>query len=119
MSPIPDCLGALICTGDYREQLQEELTLIDSLPEDLQIDLPEEARGSVFRCNQMFSEIHSTQRSLLRELVHKCVSDKIAVAGEVLFDFGFACNRVLFLDTGAPSARAGACAFVSEFRWGR
>mmetsp|Transcript_33394 Transcript_33394/g.71554 ORF Transcript_33394/g.71554 Transcript_33394/m.71554 type:complete len:1076 (+) Transcript_33394:39-3266(+) len=85
-----------------RDHLQAEVDLIKSLPESMQVDLHEEARGVVVCVtDELMASINSVSRAALRELTHLAMIDVFVSNNEVVFYPLSGCNRVLFLDQGS------------------
>jgi len=83
------------------EVLDEEKTLIQGLPSNLQDELMYNARAPLLCNSPCFDDVNGFDPRYVRHLCTAAVTEVLAITGEEVFELGDACTEMLFVRSGS------------------
>eukprot|EP00927_Polykrikos_kofoidii_P055172 TRINITY_DN4945_c0_g1_i1.p1 TRINITY_DN4945_c0_g1~~TRINITY_DN4945_c0_g1_i1.p1 ORF type:complete len:968 (+),score=139.94 TRINITY_DN4945_c0_g1_i1:78-2981(+) len=87
-------------TTSARAVLEEEKSLLECLPSELQYDLHAEMRRPLLRLHMFFTFLDDTNMRLTRQLAHEAIEEIEVLPKESIFQPGDACRRALLVTRG-------------------
>eukprot|EP00929_Paragymnodinium_shiwhaense_P068310 TRINITY_DN34328_c0_g1_i1.p1 TRINITY_DN34328_c0_g1~~TRINITY_DN34328_c0_g1_i1.p1 ORF type:complete len:913 (+),score=183.54 TRINITY_DN34328_c0_g1_i1:79-2817(+) len=85
---------------DSRDACSKEEQVMAFLPRSLQGDILYEIRGPPLANHPLFQSLGVAKQATMRHICHAAVKQVSPLKGEILFDTGDACSRMLFTVTG-------------------
>jgi len=97
---ITKCFDVHVTLRSRESKAEEVKEAMAFLPQNLQMDIQEEARRPIVIAYSFFGDLDGWNPRILRQLCHECCSEKAVRPVEVVFAAGDACTSMYFVVAG-------------------